>query len=127
MDFQKLIEQFKDTEGLKFLREVRSWQLTPDELFYEIETNDGIYYVFEIDYIGDFNFYVVKTITDEIGGFTKMFEVKSPLVFDEAEPVRHATIYIKPPNWEDQWKVTSKYANEKYGSATYYFNFLVKK
>lgn len=127
MDFQKLIDQFKDTEDVRFLREIRARQVSPDELCYEIQTSDGVYYVFEIDYIGDFNTHVLEPLTAEIGQFTKMFEVKSPLTLDESEPGRLATIYITPPNWKKQWKVTSKYANCKYGSQPYYYNFLVKK
>lgn len=52
MDFQKLLEQFQTPENLKFLNLVNSWQTSPDETFYEIETNHGFYcYAFYFSFL----------------------------------------------------------------------------
>lgn len=122
MDFHKLLQQFQTPESLEFLNLVRTWQTSPDEYFYEIETNDGVYYIFEVDYIESLDS-VIAAIKKEIGEFTQLCEVKSMLAFEDAEPVKLAKIYYKPEGWE----TVSKYANDKYGSYPFYFNFLIKK
>lgn len=122
MDFQKIIDQFKDTNQIKFISLKREWNRSPDQLFYEIETNQRVLYVYEIDYIGDFNKDVLDVIRDEIPSFTEIFVTKQPLGFDESSLVLFVKQYRKPADWS----VISKYANDKYGSKPYYFNFLIK-
>jgi hypothetical protein len=122
MDFQKLLEQFKTPEAISFISLKRTWQRSPDEYFYEIDTSDGIYYVFEVDYIGDFNTHVLDVIREELGSSDGIIEAQATLTFEESEPVKRARVYAKPSTWSE----VSKYANDKYGSQPYYFNFLIK-
>lgn len=123
MDFQKLIEQFKDTEDVKFVELVRKFSRSPDEHFYEILTNQGTFFVFEVDYIGNFEQDVVEVVKTEVGKYAQMYEVNSNLEFEQSNPVKAANVYRKPQTWD----TVSIYANEKFGSKPYYFNFLVKK
>lgn len=121
-DFQKLIEQFESTERINFLNHIRTWQISPDQTFYEIMTNQGTYYVFEVDYIGNFTKDILEVLKGELGNEIEVLKVKTPLIFEEAEPVKRAQIYIKPKDWEE----IAQYAGDKFGSYQFYFNFLIK-
>jgi hypothetical protein len=123
MDFQKIIEQFKDTEGIEFIWLIKEKWIDGDEWIYEILTNKGNMYVYEVDYIGNLQTDVINPIKWEIGEFEKLYELKSIVPFEEANPVTSINLYVKPPKWDE----IAKYANDKFGSEPYYFNFLVKK
>lgn len=124
MDFQSIIHQFKQTEDLVYLELLNTQKLAHDEILYTINTNKGIHYVFEIDYIADFNSSVSQTVGEAINGFSHIYELKSQTIaFSESNPVKLADVYTKPQGWD----LISKYAGQKGGSTKYYFNFLFRK
>ena len=120
MNFQKLLDQYKGE--LVFHRLVTTTELSPDQYLYRIETNDGHYYVLEIDFIEDFA-EVTGIITSTIGGYKYFIEVKNPpKTFEETGPYKKATEYKTPKDFEE----FKKYVNDKYASFDGYFNFLIK-
>lgn len=122
-DFVNLIKQFKDTFDTEFISLVSNIAIDHDKHLYSIETNQGILDVYEIDYIGDFEEDVFKPVKNEIGEIEKVFEVKEIMDFEKTGPFLASLAYKKPPEWEH----ISKFANDKFGSKRYYFNFLIKK
>lgn len=120
-DFQKLLDQFN--ENLVFKTLISQKFLTNEnEILYEIDTDKGKYYIFETDYLSSFD-YIDKLLIKYIGHYTNLVEAKSsPGEFENTIPYKKTMIYKKPQDWD----ILGKYANEKYGSKDYYFNFLVK-
>ena len=119
-NFQQLLNQFKG--NLVFKRLVATDIVTPDEYLYKIETSDGYYFVFEIDFIENFN-YITNFVKNNVGDFKYFVEVKSPAdKFEDTSPFKVSTLYPVPPDF-DEFK---KYANDRYGSFEGYFNFLIK-
>ncbi len=83
-NFQQLLNQFKG--NLVFKRLVATDIVTPDEYLYKIETSDGYYFVFEIDFIENFN-YITNFIKNNVGDFKYFVEVKSPAEkFEDTSP-----------------------------------------
>ncbi len=116
-NFSKLLGRFEG--DYQFKKFITRYDLSWDMFVYEIETNHGRCAIFEIDFIS--NFSEVKKEIKRTGSFSQFIEVKKPLEFRQAIPVRKAVKYTKPRVWEK----IRLYANEKYGSYDIYFNFLV--
>jgi hypothetical protein len=123
LEFQKIIEQFAGTENVKFRNLKRTFYAGPDEIFHEIETTDGLHYIYEVDYVGDLNEHVRKPIIKAIGSITKLYEIKVEQSFADNSPVKVAFTYVRP----DDWATIGAYANDKYNTFSYNFSFLVKK
>jgi hypothetical protein len=121
-DFPNLLKQFKETEDIEFVKLANKTGISPDQILYEIETNTGNLWVFEVDYIGSFENEVFSVIQRNSTHIPEFFEVKEKLTFEESGPVVAASVYEKPTDWEK----VSKYASDKFGSIDYYFNFLAK-
>lgn len=119
-DFKNLLQQFKDTEDLQFIGLVRIFSSSPDEHFYEIETNKGPHYIFEVDYISDFTSDVIRPIKRVLHADPEFYLVKKKRKFETSGPKQSATVYKEPDNWNE----ISMYANDSYGSYDFYFNFL---
>jgi hypothetical protein len=96
--------------------------MSPDEFAYFVRADGAEYLVYEIDFLsGDFN--GKRKYLEEFSGRELQFvPVKQPVEFEEAGPVITANIYKKPAGWEDY----RSYANDRFGSAPYYFSFLAK-
>ncbi len=122
-DFQQLLNQFKG--NLVFKRLDTTSTVIPDgydDHLYRIETNDGYYYIFEVDFIENFD-YVTNYIKRKIGGFKYFVEAKHPPEkFEDTSPFKVSDIYPTPSDFEE----FKKYVNDRYGSFEGYFNFLIK-
>ena len=94
--------------------------LSPDEHLYEIETDQGPYWVLEIDYISSFAF--LQDLLDEAVGGGEFVPAKTPLVFEKSSPAKAAVTYRKPTDWD----LIGRYANDQFGSKPYYFSFLIR-
>lgn len=115
-EFQELLNQFKG--NLVFKNFLGKNSVTPDEHIYKIDTNDGTYYVFEIDYIENFK-YIITLLHDNIGNFKHFVEVNHPVGrIEDSSPFQVAEVYTSPPDF-DQIK---QYANDKYTSFEGYFS-----
>jgi hypothetical protein len=120
-DFQQLLNQF--TGNLLFKKLIIVNEVSPDEYLYRIETNDGQYYIFEVDFIDNFK-YVTDFIKNNIGDYAYFVAVKKPLEkFQDSSPFKVSSIYSAPQDFDE----IKKYANDKFGSFKGYFNFLIKK
>lgn len=117
-NFPQLLKQFKG--DCVFLQLVARYELSPDTIGYEIETSHGRCLVLETDFIMSLDS-VVEEI-ERLGRFDCLIEVKKPLEFSQAMPVKLAGKYQRPVDWDDKVRL---YANDKYGSHDAYFNFLV--
>src|SRR5579871_4320613 len=95
--FRKLLEQFEG--DYTFTKLVKSYELGPDELAYEIETNQGRCLVFEQDFISGLE--IVKEEIKRVGTFKELISVKKSVVFKESEPFRATSVYQKPSNWSE--------------------------
>src|SRR6266516_849599 len=106
-DFQRLLDQFKG--GLVFKRLIKQDAISYDELLYQIETNDGMYYVLEIDFIYSFD-YVTDLINKEIPEYKYFVEVKQPHEkFEDTPPYKISSSYPTPPDFDE----VKKYTNDK--------------
>jgi hypothetical protein len=120
MHFPKILDQFQG--NLKFIREVSRNELTPDEFLYRIETDDGHYYLYEVDFIDNFT-QITDRITSIIGGYKYFVEAKTPPEkFEDTGPFKVASLYPEPEDFKD----FKKFTNDKFGSFEGYFNFLIK-
>ena len=88
IDFQNLINQFAETQGLVFKSLMTETCITPDQLLYKINTNNGILYVYEVDFIDTLKDDVINVVKREIGEIKKMYMVKKPYIdLRESGPV----------------------------------------
>ncbi len=81
--FQQILDQFKGDIKFKELR--GKLALSPDEFIYMIETDHGIYYVFETDFIDNFD-YIIQQVKERTEGFSNFVEAKFPLEKFEETP-----------------------------------------
>ena len=126
-DFQRLLDQFEGE--LKFNCLVGKLEVSPDEFIYTIETDQGIYYIFETDDISDsegmsgFD-YIIKQIKDRTESFSSFVEAKHPL---EKGTIAEKYGYLSPDDYPSDYEQFKKYLSIGYGSFIGYFTFLIKK
>lgn len=67
--------------------------MTPDQILYCIETNDGTYYIYEVDFLDSFE-KVTTFLKETIEGYKYIVEVKNPLEqFENTIPYKISDIY----------------------------------
>ncbi|SRR6266567_3303696 len=124
--FQQLLDQYQG--DLKFERLEGTLELSPDEFLYMIETDQGMYYIFETDYIldsegmGGFE-YIVMQIKERTEHLSHFVEAKHPLEKDMLSAMYH----IRPKDFPLEYERFKKYLSIGYGSFGGYFTFLIKK
>lgn len=118
---QKILDEFVGNIKYESLHEVK--KLEVNEILYHIETNEGDYYIFCIDYISSF-YYVVKQIIKILDFGYKFVKVKSPI--DKFENCPQSKFYFtdKSPEGFNELK---EYMNWKSDQDGINFYFLVKK
>jgi hypothetical protein len=122
-DFTKLIEQFQKTKDHSIEKLLKVMEISPDTTIYVIQTNKGVFYVYEIDFISSFKD-VENEVREYIGNHYEFYPVQQPLAFfKETGPVQASQLYQKP----DDWDMISTYCTDKFTSKPYYFAFLIEK
>lgn len=122
IQFQKLIDQFKTPHKLKFIKLVKQFKVSSDDFIYEIMTDKGVYFIYEVDFINEFQQDLVNKVSNIIHKEVKYFKVKRPIKLEDSSPYKAASLYTRFPDWDK----IELYANDKYGSDEIYFNFLIE-
>lgn len=119
-DFQQLLNQFKG--NLVFKKMIGELQLSPDEYIYMLETDQGIYYIFETDYISDFN-YIIKQVKERTKRLSNFIEAKQP--FSKFEDIPAAKYYTSPKYYPHDFDRFKDYLSSTPESS--YFTFLIQR
>ncbi len=122
IDFQKLLNNFKHSIIFKKLIATDE-ELDYDEFLYTIETNQGVFYVYEVDYFSSFN-YLEDRIKSLLGGDCEFIEVITPL--DQFNESAQSKFYANEKSYPSDFEQYKKYINWQDGSEWYYYNFLIK-
>lgn len=121
-DFQQLLDQYEGQLTFKELKGKLS--LSPDEFIYMIETDQGMYFVFETDDLYSFD-YIVQQVKKGTQSFSHFIEAKIPP--ETFKETLLAEGYVLPnyhPSYLEEYK---KYVSFGYGSFPGYATFLIKK
>ena len=120
MNFDSVINKYKNTENIKFIKQIKHTTLYGNWEIRQIETNDGIMYVVETDNANNYGEVLAKI--GEAGfsaGF--LYEVKEQIDnFENSDVFKHSTNKQKPEDWDN----LKRFANDSLASKNYYFTFL---
>jgi hypothetical protein len=116
-NFQKLLDSFKG--NIEFKELIEKLRISPDEYISIIETDQGTFYIFETDYISDFD-YIVEQVRTRTEKFSYFVEAKLPP--EKFEDIPAAKYYTSPEYYPADFEQFKKYV-----TFNDYFTFLIKK
>ena len=115
-NFQQLLDQFEG--NIQFKELIGNLNLSPDENIYMIETDQGVYYIFETDYVFNFDA-LIKQVKERTEHFSHFVKAKLP-----PEQFEDTPLAMGYPSDFEQFK---KYVSFGNGSFPSYVTFLIKK
>lgn len=121
IDWIGIIHEFEGTESITEVKLTGFHSTSPDNHFYELKTNEGTLYIYEVDYISSLESEIAD-IKSVLGPDIQLFKVKETLEFKSSGPVLASTVHAKPDDWEE----IKKYVTDYSGTAEYYFKFLIR-
>lgn len=120
IDYQKLLQRFQTKA--KFIDLVNVRYVSPDEQFYTFDTDQGVFHIYEVDFIDSFKA-VQNQISKIINYKSEFIRVRQPLQsFEDGQGYKASTTYKLPEDFIDM----APFLNDKNGSASFYFTFLIK-
>lgn len=121
-DFQKILDQYSGNFTFKSV--IGKINVSPDEVLYMIETDNGTYYIFETDYLERFDD-ITDIIKQRTENFSEFIEAKNPpKKFEETTVAKY---YTKPEYFPKDFEKFKRYVTFGNGSNKDYLTFLIKK
>ena len=123
MNFNSVINKYKNTENIKFIKQVKHVTLYGNWEIRQIETNNGLMYVVETDSANNYGDVLTKIAE---AGFSAgfLYEVKAQIDnFENSDVFKHSTNKQRPVDWDN----LKRFANDSLASKNHYFAFLANE